>query len=174
MRGTSPEVRWHFHALDEAKELPGGAQSETRAWLILFCCCILCSVLLTAEWGSQRAENQFPVSRWSFPGPPTHAWRTFCMVKDRDLCLLHTTCCHKWYLLQIETGLPWRLSGEESTCQCWRHRRHEFRSLGREDPLEKEMATHSSILAWRIPWTEGPWAAVRGRKGSDMTEHILK
>ena len=30
------------------------------------------------------------------------------------------------------------------------------RSLGREDPLEKEMATHSSILAWRIPWTENP------------------
>ena len=28
------------------------------------------------------------------------------------------------------------------------------RSLGREDPLEKEMATHSSILAWEIPWTE--------------------
>ena len=27
-------------------------------------------------------------------------------------------------------------------------------SLGREDPLEKEMATHASILAWRIPWTE--------------------
>ena len=30
------------------------------------------------------------------------------------------------------------------------------RSLGREDPLEEEMATHSSILAWRIPWTEKP------------------
>ena len=30
------------------------------------------------------------------------------------------------------------------------------RSLGREDPLEEGMATHSSILAWRIPWTEGP------------------
>ena len=30
------------------------------------------------------------------------------------------------------------------------------RSLGREDPLEKEMATHSSILAWEIPWTEEP------------------
>ena len=29
-------------------------------------------------------------------------------------------------------------------------------SLGREDPLENEMATHSSILAWRIPWTEEP------------------
>jgi len=30
------------------------------------------------------------------------------------------------------------------------------RSLGREDPLKKKMATHSSILAWRIPWTEEP------------------
>ena len=29
-------------------------------------------------------------------------------------------------------------------------------SLGREDPLEEGMATHSSILAWRIPWTEEP------------------
>ena len=31
-----------------------------------------------------------------------------------------------------------------------------LRSLGEEDPLEKEMATHYSILAWRIPWTEEP------------------
>ena len=31
-----------------------------------------------------------------------------------------------------------------------------FQSLGGEDPLEKEMATHSSILAWKIPWTEEP------------------
>ena len=30
------------------------------------------------------------------------------------------------------------------------------RSLGQEDPLEKEMATHSSILAWKIPWMEEP------------------
>ena len=29
-------------------------------------------------------------------------------------------------------------------------------SLGQEDPLEKEMATHSSVLAWEIPWTEEP------------------
>ena len=31
-----------------------------------------------------------------------------------------------------------------------------IQSLGREDPLEKEMTTHSSILAWKIPWTEEP------------------
>ena len=35
-------------------------------------------------------------------------------------------------------------------------RETQVRSLGREDPLEKEMVTHSSILAWRIPWTEKP------------------
>ena len=32
----------------------------------------------------------------------------------------------------------------------------QVRSQDQEDPLEKEMATHSSILAWEIPWTEGP------------------
>ena len=31
-----------------------------------------------------------------------------------------------------------------------------IQSLGQEDPLEEEMATHSSIIAWKIPWTEGP------------------
>ena len=43
-------------------------------------------------------------------------------------------------------------------------------SLGGENPLEKEMATHSSILAWRIPWTEEP-ARVQsvGSQESDMT-----
>ena len=35
-------------------------------------------------------------------------------------------------------------------------RETQVRSLGREDSLEKGMATHSSILAWRIPWTEEP------------------
>ena len=47
----------------------------------------------------------------------------------------------------------------------------QVQSLGQEEPLEKEMATHSSILAWRIPWTEepggySPW----DRKVLDTTE----
>ena len=48
------------------------------------------------------------------------------------------------------------------------------RSLGQEDPMEKEMAIHSSILAWRIPGTEKPGAGYspRGRKESDMTERL--
>ena len=36
----------------------------------------------------------------------------------------------------------------------------QVQSLGQEDPLEEEMATRSSILAWRIPWTEGAWEAI--------------
>ena len=39
----------------------------------------------------------------------------------------------------------------------------QVRSLGGEDPLEKEMATHSNILAWKIPWTEDPgWLQTMG------------
>ena len=50
-------------------------------------------------------------------------------------------------------GLPRWLSGKEPTCQC---RRQRFDPWVRKIPLEKEMATHSSILAWKIPWTEDP------------------
>ena len=44
-------------------------------------------------------------------------------------------------------------------------------SLGQEDPLEEEMVTHSSILDWRIPWTEEPGKLVRGVAELDTTEH---
>ena len=46
-------------------------------------------------------------------------------------------------------------------------------ALGREDPLEKGMATHSSILAWRIPWTEEPGGLQSmGHKELDMIEWL--
>jgi len=49
-----------------------------------------------------------------------------------------------------------------------------IQSLGREDPLEKEMATHSSILAWKIPWTEEPgrlqWGGNRSRQDLVATQ----
>ena len=46
--------------------------------------------------------------------------------------------------------------GKEPACQC---RRHEMRvqSLGWEEPLEEGIATHSSVLAWRIPKDRGAW-----------------
>ena len=55
----------------------------------------------------------------------------------------------------------WWLSGKEFACQ---HRRCSFDPPGREDPLEKEMTTHSSILAWEIPWTEEPGGSSRSCK----------
>ena len=46
----------------------------------------------------------------------------------------------------------------------------QVRFLGQEDPLEKEMATHSSFLAWRIPWTEEPGGPQSmGSQESDTT-----
>ena len=51
-------------------------------------------------------------------------------------------------------GFPNGTSGKEPSCQC---RRHETQvQSGQEDPLEKDMATHFSILAWRISWAKEP------------------
>ena len=49
-----------------------------------------------------------------------------------------------------------------------------IQSLGWEDPLEEDMATHSSILAWEIPWTEEPGRLqfIRFQKDSDMTYQL--
>ena len=54
--------------------------------------------------------------------------------------------------LPTSMGFPGGSDGKESTCM----QETQVQSLGREDPLEKGMTTHSSILVWRIPWTEEP------------------
>ena len=55
-----------------------------------------------------------------------------------------------------------------TTWEAW------VQTLGQEDLLEKEMATHSSILAWKIPWTEEPGGlqSMGSRRVSDMTEQL--
>ena len=53
----------------------------------------------------------------------------------------------------LSVGFPGELHGQESACQC---RRQQVVSLGRDDLLEKEMATPSSLLAWKIPLAEEP------------------
>ena len=47
----------------------------------------------------------------------------------------------------------------------------QVQSLGQEDPLKKEMANHSSILAWKMPWTEEPGGLLFGVPESDTTSH---
>ena len=50
----------------------------------------------------------------------------------------------------------------------------QVQSLGQEDPLEKEMATHCSILAWEIPWTEEPGGQQStGSQDLDTTERLI-
>ena len=46
--------------------------------------------------------------------------------------------------------------GKETACQYGRLKRQQVQSLDQEDTLEEEVVTHSSILAWKIPWTEEP------------------
>ena len=55
-------------------------------------------------------------------------------------------------------GFPGGSDSKEPTCYCRSHKRREtqVQSLGWGDSLEKEVTIHSSILAWRIPWTEEP------------------
>ena len=49
----------------------------------------------------------------------------------------------------------------------------QVQSLGQEDPQEQEMATHSSIPIWRIPWTEKPRGRPHGCKELDPTERLI-
>ena len=66
-----------------------------------------------------------------------------------DICIYHIGWLHSLVAQRVK-HLPVR-----QETRVW--------SLGGEDPLEKKMATHSSILAWRIPWTEEAWwATVHG------------
>ena len=67
-------------------------------------------------------------------------------------------CCVRHcirYKCKAVRGIPSGASGEQLTYHCRRHATW-AQSLGWEDPLEEGMETHSSILAWRIPWTEEP------------------
>ena len=67
-------------------------------------------------------------------------------------------------------GLLWWLSGKESACQSRRWgQKSQVWSLGWEDSLEKETATHSSILAGEIPWTERPCGLQSMGSQRDMT-----
>ena len=75
--------------------------------------------------------------------------------------LLNVLCWPEWEEgqregLYVYVGFPNGAGGKEPACQCRRHKRCGFDPMMEKDPLEKEMAIYSSILAWRIPWTEEP------------------
>ena len=58
--------------------------------------------------------------------------------------------CSAFFIVQLTSLVAQRVKRLPIMQETW------VRSLGREDPLEKEMAIHSSTLAWKIPWTDEP------------------
>ena len=122
---------------------------------------------------------------WDSPGKNTGMG---CHTLPRHLCLLHwqvgslplassgkpcvcvcvcVCVCMCKYITNLE--LPRWLSGKESACQC-RRRRDSGSIPGQKNLLEKEIATHSNILAWEIPWMDesGRFQST-GYKDSDTT-----
>ena len=86
------------------------------------------------------------------------------------MCMSYTFICH----IYIHVYVYVHSLGASITAQSVRNppvvQETLVQFLSQEDPLEKEMATHSSILAWRIPWTEEPGGLhSMGSQESDMT-----
>ena len=111
---------------------------------------------VTPEWSCLRVWCHVVEGHPGWPWPlkgffmsPWMGWE----VASLDLQVL--PCITYWKKMSSAEGFPGGTSGDEPACQC---KRQEMRvwSLGREDPLEEGMASHSSILAWKIPWTEVP------------------
>ena len=85
-----------------------------------------------------RADFIFPPPQ--LPHGKQHT-KGFLLLASPSLNLINPYCIQ-------DQGSPCSSVGKGSACNAG--------GLGQEDPLEKEMATHSSVLTWRIPWMEGP------------------
>ena len=92
--------------------------------------------------------------------------QTFCLGNEKKDN--HEISFHKYHIDITEASLV-----AQTVMRLPTMRETLVQSLGWEDPLEKEMATHSSTLAWKIPWTEEPGSySPWGRKESDTTEQL--
>ena len=108
-------------------------------------CCLACEIFIPRP----RIEPMFPAEKvWS----PNHWTAREFPGKLFNLIKFHLSLFKNNHLSTlVSMGLPRWLSSKASTMQ-----ETQFWSLDPEDPLEEEMATHSSIPPWKIPWTEEP------------------
>ena len=99
-----------------------------------------------------RPPSSSPPCPPSFlPSPPLSTLPSSSYFTPPNMCEVVSRC-------DFDLHFPKDLGGssKEHVCQCRRHKRYGFNPWGREDPLEKSMETHSSILVCRILWTEMP------------------
>ena len=99
--------------------------------------------------------------------------RAFKICSFNNIQICNTVLLTTVTMLYITfLAFPGGTSGKEPASRC-RRQETQVRSLGQEDPLEEGVATHSSILAWRIPWAEEPGGHSPWRhKELDMTEPL--
>ena len=103
---------------------------------------------LAAQRGWDWLEDYTAICSALYSSASSHLFWTVSLRlwEDRGLTILHIQHPLLWTF--TEQLLWWKTVKRLPPMRVW--------SLGREVPLEKEMATHSSILAWKIPWTEEP------------------
>ena len=140
------------------------------SWLDNIVCYLLSRVWLSAT--PRQAPLSMKFSRqeyWSglpFP-PPGHlpdpgiepTSPVFCIGGWILYQLSHQGSPLEWVVYPFSSRSSWPRDQTGVSCITGRYlpiQKMRIRSLSREDPLEKAMATHSNILAWEIPWTEEP------------------
>ena len=177
---------WRLYNLGDEGGRKGGGQRETW-WLAKFTLIIQISqwhrlmVLLSLKMETRENKTQGAFPR---KGNSTHVpsaqeagvsspwpmlqcqaairrqWaRPHLLLQEKVLLMLYFWYWNLWNQASLVTQW-WRICLAMQEFWVW--------SLGWEDPLEKKMVTHSSILAWGIPWTEKP-----GRKGSQNSQTRL-
>ena len=113
-----------------------------------------CSHLLPSSISMSTWPNPSQLTpNWTQVLPPQDTQSTFAGLSEYVTAPSMPTDSRS---LKALVGLPRQHSGKEPACQCRSHRRCRFNPWVGKNPLEGCMPTHSSILAWKIPWTEEP------------------
>ena len=137
-------------------QAPGWAQRRTldrerKEPLQLFSCCRACSQGLPSVSAHVTLRQALGSADCSHPP---------CRDKETEAQRREVPCLRPHSRERVELAFEPKESGLLSLAQLVKNppavQETWVRALGREDPLEKEMATHSRVLAWRIPWTEEP------------------
>ena len=127
----------------------------------------LCPHLTKTKWNDLHGNVAFSPSKpeWKDLHAHRHCLRS-CkdnIHQEKKIRKKETHCVHSLitnleiYNSRLHLPVPEWFSGKKNPPAIKKTQEKPWvRSLGREDPLEENMATHSSILAWRIPWTEEP------------------